>query len=95
MRGSGVSRSVVGVCVGLLGLGLAVPAPAQPPDLRLMEAIRDGDRHAVRALLEKHDSRHTLPAEITAGLATNRCLAHAPPTPHAPVGLPRGASPGR
>ena len=53
MRGSGVSRSVAGVCVGLLGLGLAVPAPAQPPDLRLMEAIRDGDRHAVRALLEE------------------------------------------
>ena len=53
MRGSGVSRSVVGVCVGLLGLGLAVPVPAQPPDLRLVEAIRDGDRYAVRALLQE------------------------------------------
>ena len=62
MRGSGVTRSVVGVCVGLLGLGLAVPVPAQPPDLRLVEAIRDGDRYAVRALLQEPVGRERPPA---------------------------------
>ncbi len=50
MRGSGMSRNAVGACLGLL---LAAPAPAQPPALRLVNAVRQQDRDAVRALLRE------------------------------------------
>ena len=50
MRGSGMSRGLSGACLGLL---LAAPVAAEQADLRLVEAIRDGDRHAVRALLDE------------------------------------------
>ena len=49
MRGSGTSRSLVGASLGLL---VAVSAAAQT-DLRLVDAVRSGDRHAARALLEE------------------------------------------
>ncbi len=49
MRGSRMSGSLVGAFLGVL---VAVSAAAQP-DLRLVEAIRDSDRHAVGALLEE------------------------------------------
>ena len=50
MLGSDVGRTLAGICLALL---LAVPAAGQQADLRLVDAIRDGDRHAVRALLEE------------------------------------------
>ena len=51
MRGSVTSWSLVGACLGLL---VAVSAAAQP-DLRLVDAVRGGDLHAVRMLLQKPD----------------------------------------
>ena len=50
MQCRAVSARLVGICLGVL---LAVPVLAQHADLRLVEAIRDGDRHAVQALLEE------------------------------------------
>ena len=49
MRGRATRRSLVGASLGLL---VAVSATAQT-DLRLVEATRNGDQHAVRALLEE------------------------------------------
>ena len=50
MYGSSISRFLSATCLGLL---LAAPILAQQTDLRLVEVIRNGDRHAVRALLEQ------------------------------------------
>ena len=50
MRGSGMSRGVVGAFLWAL---LAAPVAAQPADPRLVDAVRDGDHGAVRKLLEE------------------------------------------
>ncbi len=50
MHGSVTSRVLCGSC---LGLTLALPAPAQQADLRLVHAVRSEDRAAVRALLQE------------------------------------------
>ena len=50
MRRSGLGRGLVGTCLGVL---LAVPAAAQHTDLRLVDAVRNGDHRTVRALLEE------------------------------------------
>ena len=50
MRGSDVGRTLAGIWLALL---LAVPAAGQQADMRLVDAVRNGDRHAVRALLEE------------------------------------------
>ncbi len=50
MRGVDMSRYAVAACLGPL---LAASVAAEQPDLRLIDAVRDGDRRVVRALLEE------------------------------------------
>ena len=52
MCGSGMSRGVAGAFLWLL---LAAPGAAQQSDLRLVDAVRGGDLHAVRMLLQEPD----------------------------------------
>ena len=50
IRGSGMNRGLVGSFLCVL---LAAPVTAQQPDTRLVDAVRNADRHLVRALLDE------------------------------------------